>query len=202
MLKVALTGGIASGKTTVSDSFAALGVPVVDADLLARTAVEKGSPGLQQITARFGQQILQADGSLDRANLRSIIFNDAKARADLEAIVHPEVRRLSNELIQTHKKSGNKYCLVVIPLLVETGQQDRYDYIVVVDVSEDTQIARLQKRDGSSASEAKKILESQASRETRLGIADSVINNNSTLENIAQQVKALHQKLLALAETG
>ena len=199
MMRVALTGGIASGKTTVSDTFASLGVPIADADLLARVAVEVGSPGLEHITRRFGDAILQADGSLDRSKLRTVIFNDADARRDLEAIVHPEVRRLTNDLIESFEAAGHPYCLVVIPLLVETAQQHRYDHVVVVDVDAEVQLQRLLQRDGSSEAEAKRILQSQASREERLAVADSVIHNNRSVEELKDEVRATHEKLLDLA---
>ena len=113
MIRVALTGGIASGKTTVSDRFSTLGVPVVDADVLSRKAVEANSPGLQQIAERFGTSILQADGTLNRAKLRSIIFEDEKARSDLEAIVHPEVRRLTDKQIRTFEQAAHLYCCLL-----------------------------------------------------------------------------------------
>ncbi len=200
MMRVALTGGIASGKTTISDTFSALGVPVVDADVLSRQAVQANSPGLRQITKRFGTSILQTDGTLDRAKLRNIIFEDKKARSDLEAIVHPEIRRLTNKQIETFEQAKHLYCLVVVPLLVETGQQARYDHVIVVDVATEVQLQRLQARDGSTADEAKKILASQASRDERLAIADSVITNNADIENIERQVQSLHSKLTAQAE--
>ncbi len=200
MMRVALTGGIASGKTTVSDAFSELGVPVADADVLSRQAVQINSPGLKQIAERFGNTILKADGTLDRAKLRSIIFNDEKARSDLEAIVHPEVRRLTNNQISSFEQTGHLYCLIVIPLLVETGQQKRYDHVVVVDVPVDVQLQRLQARDGSTDADAKKILASQASREERLAIADSVIVNSAGIEDITHQVQALHNELTALAK--
>ena len=199
MMRVALTGGIASGKTTVSDIFAARGVPVADADLLSRQAVEIDSPGLRKITDRFGLHILQQDGSLDRAKLRNIVFQDASARTDLEAIVHPEVRRLTNTLIQSFERAGHPFCLVVVPLLVETGQQDRYEHVIVVDVAIELQIERLQKRDGSSEADAKRILASQANREDRLAIADSVITNSGSVDEVTAQVDALHTQLSALA---
>lgn len=199
MLRVALTGGIASGKTTVSNAFSALGVPIADADILARQAVAIDSPGLRQVTERFGVGILQADGSLNRAKLREIIFSDNNARADLESIVHPEVRRLTNELIEKFEQTGHPYCLIVVPLLVETGQQNRYDHIVVVDVAVEVQISRLQSRDGGTVDDAKKILNSQASRQDRLAIADNVITNNGDINDIHEQVKDLHEVLMKLA---
>jgi len=199
MLRVALTGGIASGKTTVSDIFSARGIPVADADLLSRQAVAANSAGLQKITDRFGLDVLQQNGSLDRAKLRKIVFEDASARTDLEKIVHPEVRRLTENLIDSFENAGHPFCLVVIPLLVETGQQNRYDHVIVVDVVTELQIERLRLRDGSSENDAKRILASQASREDRLSIADSVITNNGNLEDITIQVEALLTQLSTLA---
>ena len=199
MLTVALTGGIASGKTAVSNAFRDLGVPIVDADILSRRAVEPESAGLKAITTRFGQSVIASDGSLDRTALRHIVFNDEQSRKDLEAIVHPEVRRLTTQALQRHRLDNVQYCIVVIPLLVETNQQDKYDHIVVVDVSEETQLARVTNRDGNTTMQAQKILASQASREQRLALADSVISNSGTLEDLHQQVKALHQKLQRVA---
>jgi len=200
MMRVALTGGIASGKTTVSDKFAELGIPVADADVLSRQAVQIGSPGLAQVTERFGSDILQTDGSLDRATLRTIVFEDEQARLDLEAIVHPEVRRLTHNLIQTFALASHPYCLVVIPLLVETNQQRSYDHVIVVDVMPEVQLERLLARDGSTEADAKKILASQATRDQRLAVADSIITNNDDIEHINKQVRALNIELTALAQ--
>lgn len=199
MLIVALTGGIASGKTAVSDTFNTLGVPVIDADLLSREAVAPESPGLNQIKARFGDSIITEDGTLDRKKLRQIVFNDEQSRKDLETIVHPEVRRLTRKAIEQHKQALAPYCIVVIPLLVETGQQNNYDHIVVVDVSEETQITRVAARDGSSEAQAKKILSSQATRKERLDVADDVITNSGTLQELHTAIQSLHQKLLNIA---
>ncbi len=199
MLTVALTGGIASGKTAVSNAFSDLGVPVVDADVLSRQAVEPESPGLKAITKRFGQSVIDSDESLNRKALRQIVFNDAQSRKDLEAIVHPEVRRLTEEALHKHRLDNAPYCIVVIPLLVETNQHDKYDHVVVVDVSEETQLERVTSRDGSTTQQAQKILASQATREQRLAVADSVISNTGTLEELHVQVKALHRQLRDIA---
>ncbi len=201
MLSVALTGGIASGKTAVSDAFSALGVPVIDADILSRQAVEPGSSGLNQIQSRFGNHVIAADGSLDRKQLREIVFSDDTARKELEAIVHPEVRRLTLESLARHREAQAPYCIVVIPLLVETNQQTKYDHVVVVDVSVETQIQRVTERDGSSAEQARNILASQATREERLAVADDVIVNNGSLDALQKEVEKLHQKLMQLAGT-
>ena len=196
MLTVALSGGIASGKTAVSDIFQSLGVPVIDADLLSRQAVEPGSAGLTLIRQRFGDEVISPDGSLNRSQLREVVFSDKTARADLESIVHPEVRRLTDLRLEQHRAENVAYCLVVIPLLLETGQQDKYDHIIIVDVSTDTQIHRVMQRDDSSEAHARQILKSQANREQRLAIADSVIDNSGSIEALQPQVQAIHQLLL------
>lgn len=199
MMQVALSGGIASGKTTVSNQFEALGVPVIDADVLARVAVEPASPGLQAIVKRFGDQVLLDNGELNRKALRQIIFNDSDARSDLETIIHPQVRLLTQAQLSRHRKNGAVYCVVVIPLLVETNQQQSYDHIIIVDVDQQTQINRLLKRDDTTLDQAKKILASQAGRQQRLDIADDVITNNGSLEDIEAQVQQLHEKLVKMA---
>lgn len=199
MLRVALSGGIASGKTTVSDSFGDLGVPIIDADLLARQAVAPGSNGLQEIITRFGSGVTSSDGTLDRKHLRTLVFNDKIARTDLEAIIHPEVRRLTQNHLEEHRKSGSPYTLIVIPLLVETNQQNSYDRVIIVDVARETQLSRIIARDGSSAELAEKILASQVTREQRLLAADDVIHNECSKAELLVQVKNLHQKLTLLS---
>lgn len=199
MLRVALSGGIASGKTTVSNAFAELGVPVVDADILSRKVVEPDSEGLSAVVDRFGQTILQTDGTLDRKQLRQIIFSEPTARAELEKIIHPRVRELTRQFLDHQKAIGSAYCIVVIPLLVETSQQQNYDHIVIVDVERQTQIDRLMARDNNSLEQAESILKSQASRKQRLAIADDVISNTETLDDTKKQVKVLHKKLTDLA---
>ena len=202
MLTVALTGGIASGKTAVSDAFGALGIPIVDADILSREAVAPGSSGLQKIRIRFGNDVITENGALDRQQLRNIVFNDNTSRKDLEAIVHPEVRKLTQAALEKHREEKAPYCIVVIPLLVETNQQDNYDHIVVVDVSAETQIQRVTERDGSSREQAKKILASQTSRDQRLAVANDVISNTGSLDDLQAEVEKLHQRLLVLARSA
>ncbi|OED40688.1 dephospho-CoA kinase [Chromatiales bacterium (ex Bugula neritina AB1)] len=199
MLRVALSGGIASGKTTVSNAFSELGVPVVDADLLSRVAVQPASAGLKKIVARFGNDILQDNGSLNRSALRTIVFNDQKARSDLEGIIHPEIRKLTDSALQIHQREGSAYAIIVIPLLVETGQAGRYDHIIIVDIDRQTQIDRLLQRDGGCLESAEKILASQATREQRLAVADDVISNEGSKDKVIEQVKRLHEKLTKLA---
>jgi len=201
MLRVALTGGIASGKTTVSNLFAELQIPVVDADILAREAVAAGSNGLRQVVERFGEQILTADNELNRAALREIVFQDPQARKDLEAIVHPQVRQLTQAAIQRHEAEGAAYCLIVVPLLVETGQSKRHDKVIVVDVDKNVQLDRLLKRDGSSEQQARSIIESQASREQRLEIADYIIDNSGELDlpSLRKRVAEIHDNIIAIS---
>lgn len=202
MLKIALTGGIASGKTTISDMFGELGVPIIDADLLAREAVAAGSDGLRQVRARFGADIIDASGQLDRAALRKVVFSDDDARRDLEAIVHPRVRELTQQRMADAESAGAIYCITVIPLLAESGRQSHYDRVLVVDVDESTQLTRLLKRDGNSEDQSRSIIASQASREQRLQIADYVIENSNrdTLEDLKLRVDALHATFTTLAE--
>ena len=201
MLRVALSGGIASGKTTVSNTFKELGVPVVDADVLSRKVVEPGTEGLLAVVDRFGQSILQSDGSLDRKKLRQIVFSDPAARTDLENIIHPRVRELTQQFLNQQKANGCIYCMVVIPLLIETNQQKNYDHIVIVDVEKQTQLERLMARDNSSLKLAENILKSQASRKQRLAIADDVVSNTGSIDETKAQVKALHKKLANVATT-
>jgi len=195
-LRVGLTGGIASGKSTVARLFAALGVPVIDTDVLAREVVAPGSPVLQQIVARFGDGVLAPDGSLNRGALRAIVFSDPAARADLEALTHPAIREL---LEARAAAAGGEYQIHVIPLLVETNAQQRVDRVLVVDCSEELQIRRLQARDGSTEEQARSMLAAQASRAARLAIADDVIRNDGDVETLRNQVEKLHLRYLELA---
>ncbi len=200
MMRVALSGGIASGKTTVSDALAEFGVPIIDADLLAREVVAPGSDGLAQVVARFGENILDDTGALDRRKLRDIVFTDNTAREDLEAIVHPLIRNLTNEHLDRHKAAGALYCVVVIPLLVETNQQDNYDHVIIVDVDPAVQIRRVMERDDCSPEHAKDIVASQATRKERLAVADELIFNSSTKKAMDLQVKKIHERLTWLAK--
>jgi dephospho-CoA kinase len=194
--RVGLTGGIASGKSTVARLFEALGVPVIDTDVLAREVVAPGQPVLARIAERFGPSVLQTDGSLDRAALRSIVFADSQARSDLERITHPAIQAL---LEQRSAAARGPYQMHVIPLLVETGaQQKRVDRVLVVDCSEELQIRRLQARDGSTLDEARRILAAQVSRDIRLAAANDVIVNDGDLTSLRDQVAALHARYLQL----
>lgn len=194
-LHVGLTGGIASGKSTVARLFAALGVPVIDTDDLAREAVAPGSEGLAAVVARFGAGVLAADGSLDRRALRQIVFESEseKARRALEAITHPRIRAL---LEQRAQATGGVYQIWVIPLLVEGKGRIRVDRVLLVDCPEALQIERVMQRDGSSREQAEAILAAQASRAARLSAADDVIVNDGDPARLEAQVAKLHQTYL------
>jgi dephospho-CoA kinase len=196
-LRIGLTGGIASGKSTAAQRFAELGVPVIDADQAARAVVDPGTPGLQQVVARFGPTVVGANGELDRRALRNLIFSDATARADLNAILHPLIRA---QMLQEIAAAAGPYVVLAIPLLIEGGaQRDRVDRILVVDVDEAVQIERLTARDGSTTAQAREILAAQASRSARLSAADDVLPNTGTVMELRQAVDRLHQRYLTLA---
>ena len=197
ILRIGLTGGIASGKSTVADLFAALEVPVIDTDKIAREVVEPGQPPLEQLVERFGAGILTPDGHLDRPKLREIVFSDPRARADLEALTHPAIGSAVEAMAAA---AGGPYQILVIPLLVEKGLGKRLDRVLAVDCPESLQLQRLQARDGSSAAQAQAILDAQASRTARLKAADDVIRNESDVADLRQQVEALHRRYLELAQ--
>jgi dephospho-CoA kinase len=195
-LRIGLTGGIASGKSTVADLFAELGAAVIDTDVIAREVVAPGTPALNEIADEFGTGVIGADGALNRAALRSIVFSDHAARKRLEAITHP---RIGEETRRQSAYADGKYQLIVVPLLVNSALRGFVDRILVVDCEEDTQIRRLVARDGGSEAEARRILEAQASRTERLAIADDVIRNDGDVSELRQQVAALHEIYLTLA---
>lgn len=195
---VGLTGGVASGKSTVARLFAGHGIVVADADEAARAAVAAGSPGLAEVVAAFGQDVLAADGTLDRAAMRRRIFDDATARRQLEAIVHPRVRALLRDACAD---APGPYAMAAIPLLAETGR-NAYPWlarVLVVDAPVEVQQARLQARDGIDATLAQRMLAAQAAREERLAIADDVLVNDGHPEALARQVAALDTRYRALA---
>jgi dephospho-CoA kinase len=198
-LRIGLTGGVASGKSTVSQRFGELGVPVIDADVASRKVVEPGKPGLAQVVQRFGGGILDADGKLDRRVLRDLIFKDSSLRQALDAILHPLIRaEMEHEAAQVK----GPYVVMAIPLLVEGGSAGkRVDRVLVVDADETLQIQRLQARDGSSVEQARAILASQASRAARLAAADDVLLNTGTVAELRQAVDRLHEQYLQLAQT-
>jgi dephospho-CoA kinase len=185
---VVLTGGIASGKTTVSDRLAEAGVRVIDTDVIARQVVKPGTPGLARIVEVFGPAILQPDGALDRRALRQRVFDSAAARKQLEAITHPLIREQVRRDIEA---AGSEALIVlVVPLLIESGLFGDADEVVVVDVPEGIQIDRLRQRDGMSEDQVRKILDAQASREERLARADHVIDNSGTQRQLEERVDA------------
>ncbi len=190
-LRIGLTGGIGSGKSEVARLFAELGAPVIDTDVIARELVEPGQPALQEITNTFGSDILDADGRLDRAQLRARVFEDPEKRRRLEAILHPRIRARALELADA---ADVPYCLLVIPLLVETGNDYPLDRVLVVDAPEATRIARVEARDALPPEQIQSILASQASREQRLAIADDVIVNDAGLDQLREAVKQLDQQ--------
>lgn len=195
MVRLGLTGGIASGKSFVADALAELGAVVIDADVLAREVVERGTDGLAAVVDRFGPGVLRADGSLDRAGLGSIVFGDDAARADLNAIIHPRVRARAAEL-EAQAPPGS-VVVHVIPLLVETGQADSFQGVLVVDVPPALQVERVAERDGLNADQAQARLRAQATREQRLAAADWVVDNSGTREITLRQVKELWEGPIA-----
>ena len=195
-LRIGLTGGIASGKTTAARRFAELGVAVIDADEVARAVVAPGEPALAAIEHRFGAAVLTPAGELDRRALRDLVFADAAARRDLEAILHPLIRA---EMARRAAAATGPYLLLVIPLLVEGGPRDDLDRILVVDATEEVQLARLAARDGGSPDQARAILGAQAGRAERLARADDVLTNDGDLQALRDQVDRLHQRYLNLA---
>lgn len=196
---VVLTGGIASGKTTVSDLFARLGVPIIDTDRIARELVEPGQPALKAVVDAFGPDCLAAEGHLDRKAMRSIIFSDPKAKARLEGILHPLIRA---EVQRRVAELKSDYCIVVIPLFSGQGFYDRVDRVLVVDVDESTQISRVMQRDQVSRDAAEAVLENQISRRERLALADDVIVNEAGFTELTAEVHRLHSLYASLARSA
>ncbi len=196
MLTVAVTGGIGSGKSLVGDYLQALGAIVIDSDQLARAVIERGTPGFDEVLARFGDKILR-DGSIDRAALARIVFSDPKAREDLEAIIHPRVRAETESVI----RSASEGSIVVnqIPLLVETKGASRFDFVITVEAPEDLRIERLRER-GMPEYESRKRMATQASAKQREEVADLVMDNTGSKEDLLRQVEqAWNEELLPRA---
>ena len=192
MVRVGLTGGIASGKSRVADELAARGAIIIDADVLAREVVEPGTPARAAIIDRFGAEVLR-DGEIDRARLAQIVFADPHAHRDLERIVHPAVRARAAEL---ERAAGDAAVVVhVIPLLVETGQHEDFDVVVTVDADHETQIQRLMVRNGFTRAEAESRIAAQASREDRRRAADVVVDNTGSPTQLREQIDALWAEL-------
>jgi dephospho-CoA kinase len=198
-MRIGLTGGIASGKSTVAQRFVELGIPVIDADETSRFVVAPGQPGLAELTQRFGAGILTAGGELDRRTLRNLVFADPQLRRDLEAILHPLIRA---DMERRASAAVGPYLVMAIPLLVEGGNPDRVNRILVVDVDEDVQLRRVMTRDSTTLEQARAILAAQASRAVRLQAADDVIVNSGTVSNLRQAVDGLHERYLRLAATN
>ena len=184
-----MTGGIGSGKTTIANGFSALGVPIIDTDQLARELVEPGQPALDEIIAVFGKNCITRNWQLDRAYIRQQIYSDAGLKGRLEAILHPKIRQRIRTLLADIREP---YCIVVIPLLLETQQTDMVDRILVVDTPEKEQLARVAARDNLSDNTIMAIMQTQADRNTRLQAADDIIVNDSDLESLTERIFELH----------
>ncbi len=195
--RVALTGGIASGKSTVAALFAELGVPIIDLDLIAREVVAPGTALLAQVFARFGSALRRADGDLDRRALRELVFRDSGARRDLEALLHPAI---SARAAEQSARAAGPYQIVVIPLLAETGAASEYERVLLVDCDEATQRARLARRDGMSPALVDAALASQVTRAARRALAADVIDNSDGIDELRLQVPSLHRRYLELAQ--
>ncbi|MGD0961850.1 MAG: dephospho-CoA kinase [Methylomonas sp.] len=196
MLKIGLTGGIGAGKSTVCDMFRQQGVNIIDADIIAKQLVKPGMPTLERLSENFGRNILQADGSLNRIFLRELIFSDPEKKRRLENIMHPPIyAQIAVEI----ENSVGLYCIVAVPLLMETQKTGLFDRILVVDCSLETQLERILKRNELSRRQALAMISSQISREERLRLTDDLIDNSSTLTKLAEQVKRLHNSYILLA---
>jgi dephospho-CoA kinase len=196
MLKIGLTGGIGSGKSTVCRLFAEFGVPIVDADLIARQLVEPGRPALSMIAASFGQQMLNQDGSLNRAKLRDAVFADVNSKRELDGIMHPLVYA---QIAADVSALTAEYCVIAVPLLLESKNAYAMDRVLLVDCPVDAQIARVIARDKLTRQQVQAIIDSQMSRQERLSKADDVIENIVGPEQLAEQVKRLHNSYILLA---
>lgn len=196
-LVIGLTGGIGSGKTTVANLFAAKGIDLVDADVVAREVVAPNTQGLQQISAHFGKKVLLSNGELDRKALRELVFNQPDERQWLNELLHPIIR---SEMLQQLQKTHSDYAILVVPLLFENGLDRLVNYTLLVDISPEEQTKRVINRDMVSAEQVKNIIGSQASRAEKLSKADDVIDNHGTQSALIEQVDKLHQKYLKLAD--
>lgn len=196
MFVVGITGGIGSGKSAVTDHLETLGITVVDADKVARVVVEPGTSGLDAIAEHFGTDILLADGGLDRAALRKIVFDNPDERKVLEGLIHPRIRY---EIARKLSEASSPYVVLSSPLLLESGQNTFTNYVVVVDVPEEIQLNRTMARDDISEALVKQIMAAQLDRQTRLARADKSITNDGTLDLLYERVDVLHEDLLVRA---
>jgi dephospho-CoA kinase len=199
MLRIGLTGGIGSGKSTVAGRFRDHGIPVIDADEVAREVVEPGEPAHRELVAAFGGDVLDADGRVDRARLRERVFADPAQRRRLEAILHPRIRE---SMRRRADALDAPYCILMIPLLVESGGDYRLDRVLVVDADAGRRTGWVQARSSLNREEVRRIMDTQAGREERLAAADDVIENDGDLDDLARKVDALHERYLALARGG
>ena len=195
VLRIGLTGGIASGKSLVADMFAKLGIPVIDTDKIARQVVARGQPALAEVTAEFGVRILTPEGELDRTSLRQIVFQDEPLRRRLEAIVHPRIREMT---LQASETAGGPYQVLVVPLLIESDFQQLVDRILVVDCPESVQRERLLVRDTETPEQVERMMDAQLSRSRRLEAANDIIDNSGTQDATRRQVETLHRKFLGI----
>jgi dephospho-CoA kinase len=196
MLKIGLTGGIGSGKSTVCRLFSELGAPIIDADIIARQLVEPNSPALKKLVRQFGKKILNPDDSLNRAFLRDLVFSDKTKKAQLDQLMHPLIY---DEIEKQVKGLDSVYCIIAIPLLLETQQMQRVDRIAVVDCNADTQLLRVVSRDHLKPEQVLSIIASQMPRQQRLSFANDVIDNSGSSAQLAEQVKRLHNSYNLLA---
>ena len=199
VLTIALTGGIGSGKTSIASIFKSLGVPIIDSDTISKEIILPGKPCFKDIVNEFGEEILTNKGTIDRYKLRDIIFNNDKARIKLENIIHPVVfKNIDTEI----SLINYPYCLVIIPLLIETKSTERFDRILVIDALESLQFERIVKRDDISPILIKKIIKTQAKRKERLRYANDIIVNNDTIMNLNKSINTLHKKYLGLSNNN
>ncbi len=198
-LRIGLTGGIASGKTTVANFFADLGVPIIDTDVIARDVVAKGAPALAQIRADFGDSVFNEDGVLDRKAMRKLVFSDDSKRRQLEGILHPRIREAA--VVQAQAVT-DPYMIIVVPLLVGSPMKAFMDRALVVDCGENVQLRRLLARDTENEAQARRMIAAQTSREERLAIADDVLVNDTDLDQTRRQVGALHHRYLELSNSN
>ena len=194
MLKVGLTGGIGVGKTTVSDCFERLAVPVVDTDVIARDLVGPGSAALKDVVSAFGPEVLTDSGELDRKLLGRIVFSDAKKKSRLESILHPRIKQIALEQMGY---LDTAYCVVVVPLLIETDFVDMVDKVLVVDAPDEQRMQWVRQRNGLSQSEIMRIIEAQTSRERRMAMADYVIVNDGSIAELEHKVSKVHAQILS-----
>jgi len=199
MLKIGLTGGIASGKSTVCRLFSQHDIPIIDADVIARQLVGPQQEAYNEIIRTFGHDICLPNGELDRQYLRQLVFSDDKAKQQLEIILHP---RISLQLIQQSNALNTPYCILAIPLLIEADMTELVDRILVIDIDLSLQLTRLCERDNMTIDDAQLIINSQKNRQQRLACADDVISNNNALKHLKKRVDNLHKKYLSLANNS